>query len=149
MNHLVLLLALLASVTGAPSQVGQRVRCISNAALNGSAASRTCTIENTRGEYRHATLDVVRTRDTGTNLTVTCSSTNGSGVPEFVRGKCTCTAGTCACVQDTLVSPGGSASEKWATRVDVHGWIRTACTFASASAGGDDILDVHYRLVTQ
>ncbi len=143
-----LFLALLAAGCGA-SDIGERVTCLSGVALNASAATRTCTIENPSGAYSFATVEAARTRVAGTDFSMTCVSTNGTGTPAALRGGCERDAsGTCEFAPDTEIDTT-SSTLTYGWEVRLRGWTRMACTFASTSAGGTDLLTMNYRLVTQ
>ncbi len=143
--HILILLAALAA-----AGVGERTEFIRRVALNGAAATRTITFDNSSHAYDKAVLEVWRTRAAGTDLTATCKGTvNPTATPESVMGVCSYDAsGVCTFSAGTLKS-NTSTSEKLAWEVSLTGWAKVTCVFASTSAGASDLLTVTGRLVAQ
>jgi YD repeat-containing protein len=118
-------------------------------ALNAAAGTRTFSINNPDGGYAIANLELARTRNAGTDMTMTCVATTGSGTPTAQRTTCTYDgAGTCASVTATM-SSSTSVTETLAWVVGIHGWVTTNCVVASTSADGDDKLTVTGNMVAQ
>lgn len=145
-----LLLAALLAVAMDPAPSQPPTEYLRRVALNGTAASRTITIDNSAGLWDQVNLEVWRTRSAGTDLTLTCLGTlNKTATPESVLGTCSFDAsGNCTYVAATMVSTA-DASEKLAWIIKVRGWLKLACTFASTSAGAGDLITVTGRMVAQ
>lgn len=118
-------------------------------AMNGSAASRTFTITNPKGGYAYANLEIARTRSAGTDFTMTCVSTVGTGVPVAQRTVCTYdSSGLCTSSTATQTSTT-SVTENLAWVVGILGWTRTDCVVASAAANGSDLVTIIGNMVVQ
>jgi hypothetical protein len=119
-------------------------------ALNGAASVRTFSVNNQGGGFAYLNMEVVRTRVAGTDLTLTCLSTvRESTAPTAQRTTCTFDAnGACTSKTATLQSTT-SSTETLAWTVNVLGWLRTTCVFASTSAGATDKLTVYANVVAQ
>ncbi len=144
----VLFLSPVATAGGA--HLGDNVQTfLATTALNGTAASRTFTINNPGLQFALANLEITRVRAAGADLTLTCKSSVTSSAPTAQRTTCSFdSTGVCTSVTATLKS-GTSASEVLAWQVGILGWQRTDCTLASTSANGSDTVAVVGRLVTQ
>lgn len=145
-----LLATFLVAASMDPAPTSPPTEYLRRVALNGTAASRTITIDNSSGAWDYVNLEVWRTRSAGTDLTLTCLGTlNKTATPESVLGTCTFDAsGNCTYVAATLVS-SADASEKLGWILNIRGWLNLACTFASTSAGAGDLITVTGRKVAK
>lgn len=151
LRSLFVLLLLAGAVRADAAALGEQTTFLATAALNGSAASLTFTINNPNGAYTYANLELVRTRVAGSDLTMTCkSTTNGiSSAPTATRGVCTYDAsGVCTQLTATRKS-STSVTETLPWTVNILGWTRTDCTVASTGAGVTDTIAVTGRMVTR
>lgn len=128
---------------------------INNVALNAAAASRTLTLSTAAGSlpvrgYGVLVLSVKRTRNAGSDLTMTCTQSPDGGTTDFPLAECESAAasGVCTYYQQTW-KDAGSVSANWTWRVDILGYSEVECVFASTSANGSDLLTVTGSVVTQ
>lgn len=122
---------------------------LAEVALNGSAASRTFTIDNTKGGYAYANLEIFRTRSAGTDFSMTCVSTTGTETPTAVRPTCSFdSSGVCE-LKTAQLNSETSSTEAWAIDLRILGWKSTDCTFVSTAAAAGDTVEVLGALVTQ
>lgn len=144
------LLIIAALLSAGEAEVGDQETYGRRLTLSGAASTRTFTINNPRGRFAFANLEVVRVRSAGTDLTMTCKSTTRTGTtPTATREVCIYdTAGICISTTATMTS-STSSSETKAWRVNILGWERTDCELASTSAGAGDKATVTGRKVTQ
>jgi hypothetical protein len=116
-------------------------------ALNAAAGARTFRLTNTGGSYAKANLVMKRTRVAGTDLTMTCTSSQDGGTTNATRQTCAYDSlGVCSHVTATWKS-ATSATETLGWEVRIAGWKITDCVVASTSAGGTDLLTVTGDLV--
>ncbi len=150
-------LALVVGAQAHAASMSEYTTFLASTPLNGSANSRTFSIVNPTGTYATLRLEVKRTRAAGTDLTLTCISTNdplqmsvaiGSLTDPGTRTTCAYDAsGFCNSVTATYRSTT-SVSETMLWSIDVLGYMRTDCTFASTAAGGSDFVQAKGRMVT-
>lgn len=118
-------------------------------ALNASAGTRTFTFTNPGGGYAKARFQMARTRVAGTDLTMTCTRTDSSGVAAKVQ-TCAWGDGDGICTHvDVTWKDTSSATETVTWELEVLGYFAATCIVASTSAGASDLLTVTGDLVAQ
>lgn len=148
-SSLFLVLAALLAAPGraaaeAPKSIRPLGTILSSTALN---ASPSFTIENPGGAFSKVLLAMNRTRNAGTDLTMTCSRTNTAGIAAKVQ-TCSWTGGTCAHV-DVVWSDASAVSEITTFEINVHGYPTATCTVASTASNGSDLISVTGDLVSE
>ena len=147
-NILALAITLFAS-TAMAQQAPHRFRS-SGTLLATTALSTgpTFTIENPGAGYAVANLTMIRTRNAGTDMTMTCTHTNDGGTTNPKVQVCSWSGGTCTHA-DVTWKTSTSTTETLAWQVDILGWISTTCTLASTSSNSSDTIKVLGAVVTQ
>lgn len=125
------------------------VTLLSAAPLNGAAATLTVTRTAVQKKgFTRWVLNVLRTRVAGTDLTMTCTNSFDANVNKASLTTCTYDAtGVCTSVAAVMKSTT-SASEKLVWEVNLGGYGRLDCVFASTAAGAGDLLTVQGVMVT-
>lgn len=143
-----------ASVHAIAPAGGGGVVLLNDIALNAAAGVRTFTINNStqlkpRG-FSYLVLSVKRTRNAGTDLTMTCTQSPDGGATDYMLAECegAAASGVCNFYQQTWQDEG-DVSANWTWRVDVLGYSHLECVFGSTSASASDKLTVTGTLVTQ